>query len=229
MILADFRALVERLQQDIPAEFERGVVDVAVSPKTLPHPVHPDIYTLGECIPLEWSGNGADLQSRIVLYYGSFAALAREHGGFDWSKEAWETLTHELRHHLEWRANVGALEAFDWAAEQNFARHEGRPFDPAFYLSGDKLADGVYKIDDDVFIEEQGMGSGEWSKVTWHGRMYRLPVAGVVGPAFLILDGLSDPPPGDAILVRPKKPRLADLWRAQTVTEQVVRVEPVDA
>ena len=33
------------------------------------------VYTLGECIPLEWSGSGADLQSRVVLYHGSFQAL----------------------------------------------------------------------------------------------------------------------------------------------------------
>ncbi|MGH7672583.1 MAG: metallopeptidase family protein, partial [Gemmatimonadales bacterium] len=122
----DFRSLVERLERDIPPEFKGGVVEVQVSPKTLPHPVRAEIYTLGECVPLEWSGSGADLQSRVVLYHGSFQALSRL-GDFDWRAEAWETLTHELRHHLEWRANVAALEAYDWAAEQNFARHEGAP------------------------------------------------------------------------------------------------------
>jgi hypothetical protein len=222
VILADFRALVERLQKDIPAEFENGVIDIAVSPKIVPHPVHPDIYTLGECIPLDWSGNGADLQSRVVLYYGSFRTLAGQHSGFDWQKEAWETLTHELRHHIEWRANVGALEAFDWAAEQNFARHEGRSFDPAFYRSGEKVSKGVFKIDDDVFIE------GEDDQLVWHGRRYRVPATSAPAPAFLVLEGLSDPPPGEAILVHPGKPKLSDLWRPQTVTEQVVQVERID-
>ena len=63
------------------------------------------------------------LQSRVVLYHGSFAALARIGPGFDWREETWETLSHELRHHLEWRANVAVLEAYDWAAEQNFCRN----------------------------------------------------------------------------------------------------------
>lgn len=222
MRLDDFRALVARMERDIPPEFEGGVVGVEVSPKTVPHPVRADIYTLGECIPLEWSGSGADLQSRIVLYHGSFQALARlAEGDFDWRAEAWETLTHELRHHLEWRANVTALEAYDWAGEQNFARHEGKPFDPVFYRSGERVADGVWKVDDDVFLE----GGAE---LVWHGRRYRAPVAGVRPPAFLALNGIAEPPPGDAVLVLPRRASLFDLWRRPKVTEAIVRVEPVD-
>lgn len=220
MRLDDFRALVARLERDIPSEFEGGVVGVEVSPKTVPHPLLADIYTLGECIPLEWSGSGADLQSRIVLYHGSFQALSRlDHGDFDWRAEAWETLTHELRHHLEWRANVTALEAYDWAGEQNFARHEGKPFDAVFYRSGESVAAGVWKVDDDVFLEAS-------EQLVWHGRRYRAPLAGVRPPAFLTLDGLADPPPGDAILVLPKRPSLADLWRRPKVTEETVQVTP---
>jgi hypothetical protein len=218
----DFRALVARLERDIPPEFEGGVVGVEVSPKTVPHPVLADIYTLGECIPLDWSGSGADLQSRIVLYHGSFHALARLAGGdFDWRKEAWETLTHELRHHLEWRANVTALEAYDWAGEQNFARHEDKPFDPLFHRSGELVAPGVWKVDDDVFVE----GGPEF---VWHGRRYRASIAGVQPPAFLSLDGLVETPHGDAVLVLPKRGSLLDLWRRPNVTQSVVRAESVD-
>lgn len=218
----DFRSLVARLQRDIPAEFESGIVGVEVSPKTVPHPVLPEIYTLGECIPLEWSGTGTDLHSRIVLYYGSFQALSRLGGGdFDWRAEAWETLTHELRHHLEWRANVTALEAYDWAGEQNFARHEGRRFDPVFYRSGERVAEGVWKVDDDVFLEAG-------AEFVWHGRRYRAPLAGLRAPAFLTLDGLTDPPPGDAVLVLSKGATLLDLWRRPKVTEAVVRAVPLD-
>ncbi len=119
--LDEFRSLVARLQSEIPSEFTGGVVAVDVSPKALPHPVHGDVYTLGECVPLEWSGSGADLHSRIILYHGSFASLARL-GDFDWREETWETLTHELRHHLEWRAHLDRLEAYDWAAEENASR-----------------------------------------------------------------------------------------------------------
>lgn len=228
--LDDFRSMVEGMARDVPVDFRDGVVAIDVSPKTVPHPVRADIYTLGECIPLEWSGSGADLESRIVLYHGSFTALARQ-GAFDWRAEAWETLVHELRHHLEWRANVGALEAYDWAAEQNFARQESKPYDPAFYRSGERIADGVYKVDDDVFIErERGTGSGERVELVWHGRRYRVPIpaAGGRAPMFLALEGLDEPPPGDAILVLPRRPSIWDVLRKPAVAIQhAVRVERV--
>jgi hypothetical protein len=218
---------LERLARDVPPEFRDGIVTIEASPKTVPHPIRGDIYTLGECIPLEWSGSGADLQSRVVLYHGSFQALARL-GEFDWRVEAWETLTHELRHHLEWRANVAALEAYDWAAEQNFARQEGQAFDAAFYRSGERVADGVYKVDDDVFLERAwDVGRGAWIEVTWHGGRYRVPVpAGLRPPAFLTLEGLEEPPPGDAVLVLPHRATVFSFWKRPVVTQVNVVVTP---
>lgn len=230
MRLEEFQQLVHRLLKDVPQSYLDGVVAVDVSPKVLPHPVHGDVYTLGECMPLEWSGSGADLHSRIIFYYGSFASLARL-GDFDWREEAWETLTHELRHHLEWRAHLDRLEAYDWAAEENFKRHEAQPFDPVFYRSGEELAPGVYKVDDDVFIErEQGAGSGEQGDLVWHGRRYRLaPPRTGAGPLFLTLAGLVDPPPGDAVLVMKPGPRLLDLFRRRPAPlQQVVEVTRAD-
>jgi hypothetical protein len=222
LTLEDFRTLVRRLQQEIPTEFESGVADIEVSPKTVPHPVHSDVYTLGECVPLSWTGDGADLHSKIVLFYGSFMALARQQPGFDWRTEAWDTLTHELRHHLEFRAHVTALEAYDWAADENFARHEGRPFDPAFYRSGERVADGVYKVDDDVFLEARG------PDFTWHGRRYKIAAPAVQPPAFLTLRGLADEPHGEVILVVTKRSSFRDLWRRSPATEQIVPVQPID-
>src|SRR2546422_6482750 len=221
--LDEFRSLVARLQSEIPSEFTGGVVAVDVSAKALPHPVHGDVYTLGECVPLEWSGSGADLHSRIILYYGSFASLARL-GDFAWREEAWETLTHEVRHHLEWRANVDALAAYDWAAEQNFARHEGQPFDPLFFRSGESVHEGIWKVDDDVFLERKpGAGSREQADLVWHGRRYRVSLPrGGAGPLFLTLAGLVDPPPGDAILVMKPAPRLLDLFRRRPAPVQAV-------
>src|SRR5947199_1102693 len=207
MRLDDFRSMVARLALQVPSELRHGVVAIDVSPKALPHPVRGDVYTLGECIPLEWSGTGADLQSRIVLYHGSFASLARL-GEFDWRGEAWETLTHELRHHLEWRANAAALEAYDWAAEENFKRHEGAPFDPAFYRSGERMDARIWKVDDDMFIEtDRGVRRAAGDDVVWHGTRYRIPVP-VADPRaamFLTLEGLAEPPPGEAVLVLPRR------------------------
>jgi hypothetical protein len=233
MRLDDFRTLVDRLVKEVPPTYLEGVVAVEVSPKAVPHPLLGDVYTLGECIPLEWSGSGADLQSRIVLYHGSFEGLGRL-GEFAWREEAWETLTHELRHHLEWRANAGALEAYDWAAEENFKRHEGQPFDPVFYRSGEQVADGIWKVDDDVFIErqEKGWGQGKGLELVWHGRRYRARVPRAPGgaPAFLSLEGLAEPPPGDAVLVLRRKASPLDLLRTTPPpVQQAVTVEPLDA
>ena|SRR5204862_6568033 len=224
----DFRSLIGRLAGEVPADFRDGIVAIDVSPKTVPHPVRADVFTLGECVPLEWSGHGADLHSRIVLYHGSFAALARlDKGDFDWRREARDTLSHELRHHLEWRANVAALEAYDWAAEQNFARRDGERFDPAFYQSGEQVAPGVYKVDDDVFLEgEEGRGKGEACEFRWHGRRYRVAAAAEARPPlFLVLEGLLTPPAGEAVLVIPRRASLFDLWRRPGAEQRAVRVE----
>lgn len=235
MRLDDFRRLVQRLVAEVPREYLEGVVAVDVSPQTVPHPVHGDVYTLGECIPLEWSGPGAEVQSRVVLYHGSFAALARR-GEFDWRAEAWETLTHELRHHLEWRANSDALAAYDWAADENFKRQAGDAFDPAFYRAGEAVAPGVYRVDDDVFIElGHSARPGAVAEFVWHGRRYRTaPLPAVPGTgAFLTVRGLAEPPPGSLVLVLPPPPRralarLLRLGRSRPPVASVVTAESLD-
>lgn len=211
MDLREFERLVRRLARDIPDEYLDGIAAVDVSPKTVPHPIRGEVYTLGECVPLH--GDGDEVQSRIVLYHGSFAALAAHQPEFSWRSEAWETLTHELRHHLEWRANAGALEAFDWATEQNFARQEGQAFDPLFHLSGERIADRVFGIDDDVFLDQLVRRRPEVTDVTWHGVTYQVEVPQVALPAFLSLEGLRHPAPGEVVLVLRRRARLWDLFR----------------
>jgi hypothetical protein len=231
MRLNDFRALIERLKAEVPPAYLEGIVEVAVSAKAVPHPVRADVYTLGECIPVEWSGNGADLESRVVLYHGSFAALADQgdRDEFDWRHEAWETLTHELRHHLELRANTGALDAYDWAAEQNFARQEGDAFDPGFYREGERLAPGIFKVDDDVFMELDPPPRGRPLELKWHGRRYRAAMpAGARPPAFLTIDGLGEPPPGDAVVVLPRRFSVFSFFRrAPAIHAADIQVEDI--
>jgi hypothetical protein len=211
MDFPEFERLVRRLAREIPDEYMDGIAAIDVSPKTIPHPVRADVYTLGECIPLH--GEGDEVQSRVVLYHGSFRALAGIRNDLAWREEAWETLTHELRHHLEWRANADALEAFDWAAEQNFARQEEQPFDPLFHLSGERVDEGVYRIDDDVFLDRVVRTRPPTADINWHGAGYRVAVPEVPLPAFLTLEGLRDPPPGDVVLVLRRRGRIWDLLR----------------
>jgi hypothetical protein len=227
MRLSDFDTMVRRLCGEVPEHFFDGVAEVVVSPRAVPHPDRSEIFTLGECIPLPVQvGSGVDgLQSRIVLYHGSFAALAQLQEGFDWRLEAWETLTHELRHHLEWRASAPDLEEFDWAVEHNFARHDGEPFDPTFFLSGELQPDGAYQIEDDVFIDQVVSAVPPLVSFNWQGRQYTAVTPnGAELPCFLTVDGVAEPPDGDLVVVLRKKPGLMDLLGHGGVFQASVRV-----
>jgi hypothetical protein len=226
MQLADFRALVERMTAEVPPQYLEGVVSVEVSPRTVPHSVYPSVYTLGECIPVDVAADPAP--SRVVLYHGSFRALASEREAFDWRVEAWETLTHELRHHLEQRAGVTDLDAFDWAAEQNVRRQEGASFDPLFYLSGERVAAGVYCVDDDVFWDVVvGRHVPPGVELAWGGHQFRADVPDRTLPLFVRLLGLTPKPVGEAFAVLRRPPRLLDLLRRPTPPEFAdARVRP---
>lgn len=227
MRLSDFETMVRRLCQEVPAHFFEGIAEVVVSPRTVPHPERQEIFTLGECDPLPVEvGSGVEgLQSRIVLYHGSFMALARLQEGFDWRQEAWETLTHELRHHLEWRARAPDLEDFDCAVEHNFARHEGQPFDPTFFLSGEAESGGNYRVEDDVFIDRIVRSIPASVSFAWRGRTYSTAVPeGAELPCFLTLDGVADPPEGDLVLVLRRKPGVRDIFGQGGIFQRTVRV-----
>lgn len=224
MRYADFESMVRKMAAELPREYFEGVAAVDVSEKAVPHPTRAEIYTLGECIPIPTGpepGEGG-VQSRIILYYGSFKSLSRIESGFDWRAEAWETLTHELKHHLEWRARRDDLERFDWASEQNFARQDFEPFDPLFYLEGESEAPGWYQVDDDRLHELLVRAVPAEVTLEWHGVAYRIEIpAHVTLPAFLTIEGVENPPPGELILVLRKKPRIWDLFRASPLILQL--------
>ena len=228
MRLEAFRALVRSLSADVPSEYFDGVLEVEVSPRTVRHPTRAGIYTLGECIPVTGGGAEGPVQSRVLLYHGSFAALAREGPGFDWATEARETLWHELRHHLEWRAHQGALEDFDRAAEHNFARVEGDTFDPLFYLDGESPVADVYQVDDDWFYDLVVRAPVRDVTFVWHGRRYGVVVPPSLDlPCYLLVDGVDDPPEGDLVLAIRRKPRLFDLFREHALLQARVRATPL--
>jgi hypothetical protein len=227
MRLADFEDLVRRLCDEVPADFFDGIAEVVVSPRVVPHPERPDVFTLGECIPLPVQvGSGVEgLQSQVVMYHGSFAALARLEQGMDWRQEAWETLTHELRHHLEWRAHAPDLEDFDWAVEHNFARHDGDPFDPTFFLSGNPEGEDRYTVEDDVFIDRIVAAVPTSVDFSWRGREYRVAVPPDAElPCFLVVEGANDPPPGELVVVLRRKPGVRDLFTAGRAFEATVQL-----
>jgi hypothetical protein len=218
--------MVDRMIEEIPPEYLEGIADIEVSSRVVRHPGRAGVYTMGECVPLEVGGEEAP--SRVVVYYGSFAALARERSGFDWRAEAWETITHELRHHLEWKARTQALEEYDWAADQGFARADDENFDPLFFLSGEILAPDIYQVDDDVFIDRVVRDLPDATEIEWHGRRYRVRVPREPLPLYLALDGVDDGPAGDLIVVFRRRPGFLDLFRPKPrTTERTANVEPL--
>ena len=226
MRLPEFQSLVDRIARDVPDEYLDGIAAVDVSPRTVPHPVHPDVFTMGECIPIDTGSD--EVLSRVVLYHGSFLALAQLNPEFDWEGEAHETLLHELRHHLEWRAGSEELEAYDWAVEQNHRRLDGQPFDPLFFQAGEAVDEDVYRIEDEIFFDRVVRRVPERVRVEWQG--VRFGGAGNVPslPAFLALDGLGGESGGDVYLVLRRKPGLLDLFRSSpTPVEQRLRVTAI--
>jgi hypothetical protein len=231
MELPAFEAMVRRMSTTIPSEYFDGITEVVVSPRALPHPVRGGVFTLGECIPLPLEdGDPESVQSRVVLYHGSFRALAALDSGFDWEAEAWDTLTHELRHHVEWRARRGELEVLDRAAEQNFARQDGEPFDPTFHLDGEQVEPGVWHVEGDWFLDFVVADLPAVCRFTWHGRDYQVSLPQDAWlPAFVSIEGVLDPPPGELIVVLRRKPRWRDLLGSRAPWRGVIVVREADS
>jgi hypothetical protein len=177
----EFETLAWRYWEEIPSEYKAGIDGVVLERSAAAHPELPEVYTLGECrtesYPSEYGGPETT-RSVVVLYYGSFVRLARQEPEFDWEEELWETLTHELKHHLESLAGEAELEELDYAADENFKRLEGEPFDPFFYRAATPEPDGVWRVEREVFLEREYRSPGELGaeiEFSWRGERYRVP------------------------------------------------------
>jgi hypothetical protein len=208
--------------------------------EALPHPTLPEIYTLGQCLteayPSDWSGPET-LRSVVVLYHGSFRALSKLDPDFDWEGELWETLTHELRHHLESLAKEDALEGVDYAMDEAFRRDEGEDFDPFYYQHGDPVAPGVFQVEYDFFLEqewEQGaFDDATHIEFSWHGKRWRVPRPETLGDLHYVWIFGVEVGPGALQLVLLRKRRWKerlrglrserelDLWESEADAEAV--------
>ena len=113
MTFDEFSRLAQEAFQGVPEAYREGVEGVTTVESVETHPELPGVLTMGECLTQafhsEWQGPETT-RSRVVLYYGSFRRMAEDQPDFDWEGELWETLTHELQHHLESLADEDALE-----------------------------------------------------------------------------------------------------------------------
>jgi len=122
-----FRAMVEEMVEGIPEAFLRDLQGVHVIEDPMPEEGYVDVWRLGEYLdpgPESFLGGGDGLGRHVALYYGSFVEVADGDPEFDWEGEAWETLTHELRHHVESLAGDGRLIEQDILDAQDFERPE---------------------------------------------------------------------------------------------------------
>ena len=198
MLFAEFEALARELYAEIPEVYLEGIDGLTVRREAPEHPDHPGVYTLGECLTEEHIsdyGSSDTTRSVIALYWGSFQALSEKSDTFDWEEETWETLTHELRHHLESLAGDAALEGVDYAADQSFKRFDGESFDPWYYQSGDEVAPGVYQVEKAWFIEvvltADELAARDDIDFEWRGGRYRIPApAERADGHFVYLEGL---------------------------------------
>ena len=123
MDLDRFTELADRMMERVPAPLLKGlsggVVVRRAARRRRGDP--PGVYLLGEYVNDEFLG------TFIVLYYGSFRRVLADEPPEVWEQELWETLRHELRHHIEARAGVRDLELEDEAfLQQLWAEWERR-------------------------------------------------------------------------------------------------------
>ncbi len=119
-----FKETVEEMVAEIPEEFMEGLQGVHVLEHIRREEHYEDVVRLGEYLdpgPESFLG-GNGLGRHIALYYGSFRDIAAGEPNFDWEEEVWETLTHELRHHVESLAGDVSLIEEDVQRAKEFKR-----------------------------------------------------------------------------------------------------------
>lgn len=198
MRFKQFEATARSMWSEIPDAYKEGVDGLVVRRDAEAHPEHPDLYTMGMCFtepyPSDYGGPDTT-RSILALYYGSFVNVAGGDPDFPWEDEIWETITHELRHHLEFMADEDALEGVDYAVEQCHKREQGEDFDPWYFQSGLQVAPGTYCVEDDVYLEQrwrsEAFERAARLEVDWEGTKWWIPKPEALGDLhFIQLDGI---------------------------------------
>lgn len=119
MTFPDFRDLISNLLDELPPQALEGLQGVHVFEHVKTDPHEPGLVRMGEYLdpgPDSVFATHSHLGRHVAIYYGSFVAVANGNPNFDWEAETWETLTHEIQHHVESRAGERGL--IEWDIEQ---------------------------------------------------------------------------------------------------------------
>lgn len=177
MPIAEFEEKARAFFHEIPPQFRDRVQGPVVVPEPKGHKRVRGMLTLGECVHAPvWSSDEQHL-STVFLYYGSFASVAARDPAFDIEAELRETIRHEVQHHLEDRAGVNRLRDYDWAAEQNAVRKEGKPYKKNFWRAGERVkgSPDLTMLDGDIFLEIE-LSDSAWADA--RGKGVQFTVAG---------------------------------------------------
>lgn len=208
----EFERVAEEAFDAIPDQYKEGIDALVVSRETVRHPTLPDIFTLGYCdteaYPSDWSGPET-VRSIIRIHYGSFQRLAALDPDFDWEAEIFETVQHEVKHHLEYLAAEDQLGDVDYVLDESFKRAEGLEFDPWYWQRGEPVGHGAYVAEDQVYVEVS-LTAAEMEEARavlfkWRGRSYAFDPPDELGDVHFvwITEGVERPPPWlEVVLVR---------------------------
>lgn len=153
-----FKRVVEAMVEEIPDAFLQDLQGVHVLEQAKAEDGYRDVYRMGEYLdpgPEDFLGGSDGLGRHVALYYGSFARIAEGDPDFDWDEEIWETLTHELQHHVESLAGDGRLIEEDLIDAQTFERvdedggaDDGAPAEDGAHADGAGVGDETQAQDD---------------------------------------------------------------------------------
>ncbi len=211
MKFRDFERAAREYWDEIPPDFKEGVEGLVVTREAEAHPDLPEIWTMGHCYTEDFAsdyGGPETTRSKVVLYWGSFREIARRDPDFDWDEELWETLTHELRHHLESLAREDGLEGVDYAMDETFKRDQEDDFDPWYYQHGDEPVPGVFQVERNYYIEQEWRSedfeAADALEFSWGDGRWRVDPPEVLGDVHYVwVHGVVDPPATlELVLVR---------------------------
>jgi hypothetical protein len=119
MTFEQYQTRIQEYLEIIPESYFKNLQGVHVFPEVKPDPHESGLVRMGEYLDPGFESfmdGRTHIGRHINMYYGSFAVVARGRHDFDWDEEIWETLTHELQHHIESQANDRTL--IEWDRQQ---------------------------------------------------------------------------------------------------------------
>ena len=111
---AEFCDLADGIIRQIPEMYKEGISGIFVTRKEVKDEEVPELYILGHY------HHGGYLTPFINIYYGSFRRVCKGAALEEIEEELWETITHEIRHHLEENAGLRNLKAYDEDLKEYF-------------------------------------------------------------------------------------------------------------